>query len=105
MRLSREDYEAAVARMRLVPGGKVSESDFLADGLGAYRYAVVKVEADADCAPLAAHDLATVAVQVKGYLVMHVRADRCSVEVSVSRDLEPKEADGLVAYRDVESAS
>lgn len=101
MRLSREAYEAALDELRRVVGGKVSETDYMAPTLGPYRLAIVQLRVDLDDAARIAHNLAMLAVEVRGCLWMFVGPDRATVEVSITRDLSPEEADGLVAYRPV----
>lgn len=101
MRLSREAYEAALDELRRVAGGKVSETDYMTPTLGPYRLAIVQLRADLDDAARIAHNLAMLAVEVGGCLWMFVGPDRATVEVSITRDLSPEEADGLVAYRPV----
>lgn len=101
MRLSREAYEAALDELRGVAGGKVSETDYMTPTLGPYRLAIVKRRVNLDDAARIAHNLAMLAVEVRGCLWMFVGPDRATVEVSITRDLSPEEADGLVAYRPV----
>ena len=101
MRLSREAYEAALDELRGVAGGKVSETDYMTPTLGPYRLAIVQLRADLDDAARIAHNLAMLAVEVRGCLWMFVGPDWATVEVSITRDLSPEEADGLVAYRPV----
>lgn len=101
MRLSREAYEAALDELRGVAGGKVSETDYMTPTLGPYRLAIVKRRVNLDDAARIAHNLAMLAVEVRGCLWMFVGPDWATVEVSITRDLSPEEADGLVAYRPV----
>lgn len=101
MRLSREAYEAALDELRRVAGGEVSETDYMTPTLGPYRLAIVKRRVNLDDAARIAHNLAMLAVEVRGCLWMFVGPDRATVEVSITRDLSPEEADGLVAYRPV----
>lgn len=103
MRLSREAYEAALDELRRVAGGEVSETDYMTPTLGPYRLAIVKrrVNLDFEDAARIAHNLAMLAVEVRGCLWMFVGPDWATVEVSITRDLSPEEADGLVAYRPV----
>lgn len=101
MRLSREAYEAALDELRRVAGGKVSETDYMTTTLGPYRLAIVQLRVDLEDAARIAHNLAMLAVEVRGCLWMFVGPDRATVEVSITRDLSPGEADGLVAYRPV----
>lgn len=101
MRLSREAYEAALDELRRVAGGEVSETDYMTPTLGPYRLAIVKRRVNLDDAARIAHNLAMLAVEVRGCLWMVVGPDWATVEVSITRDLSPEEADGLVAYRPV----
>lgn len=101
MRLSREAYEAALDELRRVAGGEVSETDYMTPTLGPYRLAIVKRRVNLDDAARIAHNLAMLAVEVRGCLWMFVGPDWATVEVSITRDLSPEEADGLVAYRPV----
>lgn len=101
MRLSREAYEAALDELRRVAGGEVSETDYMTPTLGPYRLAIVQLRVDLDDAARIAHNLAMLAVEVRGCLWMFVGPDWATVEVSITRDLSPEEADGLVAYRPV----
>lgn len=92
--MSPEAFAAAVRRMTEVKGGEVDASDFYpstAEGRRPYRYARVQVNCQHADAPGRAGELAALAVQVDGYLTMHVLAVDCHVQVSISRDLDEGE--------------
>lgn len=101
MRLTREQYEAALEEMRTVAGGQLQETDYLTSTLGPYRLGLVRVRADHDDAAGITHDLARLAVDLRGSLWLHVSERGATVEVTVTRDLSEGEADGLIVCRDV----
>jgi hypothetical protein len=87
-------FAMAVRRMAEVRDGRVEVSDFYpsaAEHRAPYRYAYVAVECPHTVAPDRARELAALAVQVGGYLTMHVLADRCDLQVAISRDLDEDE--------------
>lgn len=108
MSLPREQYEAALVRMRAVEGGVVEEGDYLTPDTPPYRYASLEIRCSGDDVRQVAGDMAALAAAVGGYLSLYVGPleapiipRRCSVVLGVSRHLSEVEARGLVRYREV----
>ena len=92
--MTRAEYDRALDRMRR--GGMVTERDWPATGdAPAYRYGQLSVTAPERVAIEMARDLAALACEVAGYLVLVIHEGRGMWSLSVTRDLTPEEIELL----------
>jgi len=95
------EFDAAVARFRSVPGGRVEVRDFFVRNRAPYRMALVKIA----CAPdgTNAQEVVRLAFETQGYLVLHTATSEPTFEIQVSRDLTEEETgdDDLISSREV----
>ena len=96
--MTKQEFSAAVARMREVPGGEVAVADWLGDRQRKpYRRASVRVWVERDMVLARVESLAELTLEIGGYLGLHTyrHVEGVTIEVSRSRDLEADECDAV----------
>lgn len=93
MALLRDVYDHAVARMRALGRGTVTERDYFAAGRAPYRYAQIQIEAVEDSeVPDLMRALLEIARPAEAHIMVWTHyGPRCQIDVSLDRPLAEDE--------------